>query len=67
MIPIQHEDIEELKAWGWGLEHVQERCHLCSAKTRYWHMATNTPVCQTCAEKYTEDYLYELLKEEEPI
>jgi hypothetical protein len=48
-IPVEHEDVEELKKWGLGLEKLMEKCELCNVPTRYWHTATNTPVCQSCA------------------
>jgi len=48
-IPIEHESAEELKKWGMGLEKLIERCGLCNTPTRYWHDATNTPVCEGCA------------------
>lgn len=48
-IPVEHEDVEELKKWGLGLENLIERCFFCDTPTRYWHTATNTPVCEGCA------------------
>ena len=49
MIAVEHEDMEELRAWGLGLASIQERCIECSKETRYWHRASNQPVCQSCA------------------
>jgi len=48
-IPVEHEDVEELRSWGLGLDRVQERCVFCSAGTRYWHRPTNNAVCECCA------------------
>lgn len=48
-IPVEHEDVEELKGWGLGLENAVECCVFCGTGTRYWHLATNNPVCQCCA------------------
>lgn len=50
MIPIEHEDIEELKKWGMGLSNILEQCHFCKNETRYWNKKRNTPVCQECAK-----------------
>lgn len=52
MIPVEHEDIEELKKWGMGLSNIVELCHFCHNGTRYWHRRTNTPVCQGCAKTH---------------
>lgn len=49
-IKIEHEDIEELKKWGLGLETVMESCILCKAPTRFWSVASNCPVCECCAQ-----------------
>ena len=48
-IPVELEDSAELAGWGLGLERVMERCVFCGTGTRYWHKATNNPVCQCCA------------------
>ena len=53
MIRVEHEDVEELKKWGMGLDQILERCALCSTPTRYWHTPSNTPCCQTCAGTHT--------------
>ena len=53
-ISVQHEDTAALASWGLGLDRVMERCVFCSTGTRYWHRASNTPVCQGCAETHTE-------------
>jgi hypothetical protein len=52
-IPIEHEDTEELKKWGTGLEVVQGRCTFCGQHTRYWHTCTNNQVCPDCAKTHT--------------
>lgn len=31
---------------------VYEQCYFCKQETKFWHDATNTPVCQGCAKKY---------------
>lgn len=33
-------------------EFPRERCHFCQRGTWHWHTATNTPVCETCAETH---------------
>lgn len=48
-IPVELEDTAGLADWGIGLEKVMERCVFCGTGTRYWHTATNNPVCQCCA------------------
>lgn len=47
-IAVEQEDVEALKAWGLGLEKVIERCVFCGTGTRYWHLLSNTPVCECC-------------------
>jgi hypothetical protein len=53
MIRVEHEDVEELKKWGMGLQHILEACRFCGKGTRYWHQPTNNPVCQSCAAGHT--------------
>jgi hypothetical protein len=48
-IPVEHEEMEKVADWGLGLEHAVEQCVFCTAGTRYWHKASNTPVCPSCA------------------
>lgn len=48
-IPIEMEDVEELKKWGWGVAEIQEHCIFCNVKTRMWHTPTNNSVCIDCA------------------
>lgn len=50
MIPVEHEDVDELKKWGMGLAFIKEHCALCKAPTRWWHKKTNTPCCLSCAK-----------------
>ena len=51
-IPIERENVEELKKWGMGLEKIVEGCHFCGRQTRDWHSRTNTPVCEGCASTH---------------
>lgn len=51
MIKVEHEDTEELRKWGMGLEQLAERCIECRTPTRFWHVASNNPVCPGCAQK----------------
>ena len=51
-ITVVHEDTEELKKWGCGLDTLLEHCVFCDATTPYWHKRTNTPVCQSCAKTH---------------
>ena len=53
MISIEHEDTEELKKWGLGLENVMERCFFCKAPTRFWNKKANEPCCESCAKTHT--------------
>lgn len=46
---VEHEDVEALKKWGMGLWKMMERCTFCSVETRFWHKASNKPVCESCA------------------
>lgn len=62
MITVEHEDIEELRKWGMGLEAVQENCFFCTTPTRFWHMGTNNPVCECCAKVHTVSELPNHLK-----
>lgn len=61
-IKIQHEDIEELKKWGLGLETVMESCILCKAPTRFWSVASKCPVCECCAQVRDESAVQEARK-----
>lgn len=56
-VVVEHEDVEALKKWGSGLWKVMERCTFCRVETRYWHNASNKPVCQSCAETKSESDL----------
>lgn len=47
MIPVQLES----KEWA---GQMLEDCIFCETPTAYWHMATNMPVCQSCAENVDE-------------
>ncbi len=51
-IPVEHEDIEQLKLWGLGLEKVIEKCYFCGDPTRYWYKPANKPVCTHCAKDH---------------
>lgn len=35
-------------------DETSEPCVFCGNETRCWHMASNTPVCKSCAETHTE-------------
>lgn len=48
-IPVEHEDVQALADWNMGLEQSMEHCVFCDSKTRYWHKASNNPVCPSCA------------------
>jgi hypothetical protein len=50
-IKITHEDTEELKKWGLGLEKIIEKCFFCQEPTRYWSKKANKPVCSNCAKE----------------
>jgi hypothetical protein len=52
MLVIEHEP-GSVADWG----GVIERCVFCRSKTRYWHRASNTPICEACARTYTEEEL----------
>lgn len=56
-IPVELEDSASLAGWGIGLEKAMEQCVFCGAGTRYWHKASNKPVCQCCASIKTVDDL----------
>ena len=56
-IEIVHEDTNELKSWGLGLEKIIERCIFCNDPTRYWSRVANKSICQSCAK---ERFLHEL-------
>ena len=47
---IEHENIQQLKLWGLGLEKVIEKCYFCNEPTRYWYKKKNEPVCTNCAK-----------------
>lgn len=51
-IPIEHEDTEALKQWGFGLHRTQEHCEFCNTASRYWYREENACVCQDCASKH---------------
>lgn len=51
-IPVEHEDIDELKKWGIGLSNVMEDCVFCRIPTRYWNKKSNNPCCQSCAKTH---------------
>ena len=51
-IPVTREDTNALKQWGLGLEKIQEACGFCRMETPFWHLATNHPVCESCAGKH---------------
>lgn len=51
-IPIEHENVEELKKWGMGLSKIVESCCFCNTPTRYWHTKSNQPVCPGCSKTH---------------
>lgn len=59
-IEVVHEDINELKKWGLGLEKIIESCIFCKGKTRYWSKEVNKPICKACANDHS---LHEIRKE----
>lgn len=63
-IPIEQENVDELKKWGMGLSNILEQCEFCRTGTRYWHTPTNTPVCPSCAKHHTVSELKAKLAKE---
>jgi hypothetical protein len=51
-IPLSHEDYAADSDMD-GLEHIIEKCVKCQAPTRFWHHASNNPVCTICAQVFT--------------
>lgn len=51
-IPLTHEDYDADSDMD-GLEHIIEKCVKCQTLTRFWHHASNNPVCSTCAQVFT--------------
>lgn len=49
MIPVQHEDVEDL---GTALASVRELCCFCFQRTRYWYVRKDVAVCQDCARTH---------------
>jgi hypothetical protein len=47
MIPIKKEPKEMFLN-----TRVYEVCVFCREETMYWHVKTNTPVCQDCAKEH---------------
>lgn len=47
-IPVEHEDRATMQEFG----NLVEDCVFCRSPTRYWHKATNKPVCLRCANIY---------------
>lgn len=54
MIPIEREPEEVTKEFTTPFGVTMEHCYFCHNKTLYWHIATNTPVCETCSEIHKE-------------
>lgn len=54
-IQIKIEPAEITKAF----HGVTERCHFCRTRTKFWHEASNTPICPKCAavEKEVSDII----------
>ena len=52
MIPIEHEDIDELKKWGMGLSEIIELCFFCKTPTRHWNKKANQPCCPGCSKTH---------------
>ena len=52
MIPIEHEDVEELKKWEMGLSRIIENCFFCHAPARYWNKKANQPCCPSCSKEH---------------
>ena len=65
-IPIEHEDTEELRKWGLGLDQIKEACFFCKQGTRMW-FAQHTPVCETCAQTHeVSDFLARSVQQSVP-
>jgi hypothetical protein len=50
-IPVVHEDLAVVN--DYGVSEMLEHCFFCAQPTRYWHLATNDPCCQECAERHS--------------
>lgn len=48
MIPVKREPPKITKEF----KGVLEGCYFCDMPTAFWHIASNTPVCQGCAKEY---------------
>jgi hypothetical protein len=57
MMFVELEDAKELEKWEMGLTRIMEGCVFCGIPTRYWHSASNNPVCQRCADLHDESEL----------
>lgn len=52
-IPLIHEDYVDMSLQeAFNVENVLEACFFCQEKTRFWHQASNQPVCPTCAQSH---------------
>lgn len=59
VVRVEIERTDDMPRW---LSSVRERCAACDCTTRFWHRATNQPLCQQCAQKVSADNMRELRK-----
>lgn len=50
-IPLVHEDYLDIPDL-FGIANITEKCFFCKAPSRFWHHASNQPVCPTCSQAY---------------
>ncbi len=57
-IPLVHEDDSNMElVEAFHAENLLERCFFCKKETRFWHHATNNPVCPGCASSHNVNEL----------
>jgi len=52
-IPISHERDLNINSGEYLEDPIIEECIFCGAKTRYWHVKSNKPLCPDCAKNNT--------------
>jgi hypothetical protein len=52
-IPLIHEDYTDMSFQeAFSVDHLVEKCFFCKEPTRFWHQASNEPVCPACSQTH---------------
>jgi hypothetical protein len=67
-IPLIHEDYSDMSLQeAFNVENILEACFFCKGGTRFWHQASNQPVCPVCAQFHSASELPRLKAKDKEV